>query len=912
VPLVVAALAAGDGELHFGPAVLEVHPERHERDALLRRGPGELVDLLAMEEQLAWTDRVELAAGELVGRDVHAVQPHLAALDPGVAVLEVGVAVADRLHLGALEHDPALDRIEHEVVVPGAPVPDRHLVAAPRHRLDLIDCRAMATSGSILGNAVRRVEDPRILHGQSRYFDDLPITGLVHVVFVRSTIAHARVESIDTSDAATMPGVVGVYTGADLGMAPFQSFMMVPPELSRPPVAIETVRFVGDIVAAIAAETRAQAVDAAEMVIVDYDPLPTVTDPEAALADDATKLFPEHDSNVAVAMDFGETPGVLDDADVVVEGRFLNQRVAPVPMEPNGIVVEPVGEGLRVHAPVQNPHSLRDSLAPALGLAPEHVHVIAPAVGGGFGAKATTYVEFLVSAAVARTLGRPVKWTETRSENLLAMVHGRAQIQHVELGVKRDGTFTGLRVKVIADGGAYPGTGAFLPFLTRQMAQGVYRIPQIEFNAFSVVTNTTPVGSYRGAGRPEATALLERITDMAAVELGTDPIEIRKRNFLAPEEFPVTTVTGATYDVGEYAKALDEAARIAGYDDLRTEQAARRKRGETKQLGIGVSCYVEVTAFGQFQEYANVEVQEEGNVVVTVGTSAHGQGHETTLAMIVADQLGVAVDDVRIVQSDTALVPRGSGTSGSRSMQAGGSAVHRASEQVLDKAKQLAAHLLEASVDDIVVHEGGKLGVAGVPASALAWGELALVATNPAKVPDGMELGLAAALDFDQGAPTFPFGAHIAMVEVDTETGRVELLRHVAVDDCGRVLNPLIAEGQVHGGIAQGAAQALYEGVVYDEDGNPLTANLMDYAMPSAAELPSFDAHSTETPTPLNPLGAKGIGESGTIGSTPAVQNAVVDALSVFGIRHLDMPCTAERVWRAIKDAPGQDAPTAP
>ncbi|HEX6310787.1 MAG TPA: xanthine dehydrogenase family protein molybdopterin-binding subunit [Acidimicrobiia bacterium] len=761
----------------------------------------------------------------------------------------------------------------------------------------------MPSSGSILGNAVRRTEDPRILHGQARYFDDLEIAGLAHLVFVRATLAHARLESIDTSEATAMPGVIGVYVAGDLGLAPVQSFAMVPSELSRPPVASDRVRFVGDIVAVVAAETRAQAVDAAEMVIVDYDPLPAVTDPEAAADEGATLLFPEHGSNVAVDLDFGENPTLFDDADVVVSGRFVNQRVAAVPMEANGIVVEPDGEGLRVHAPVQNPHSLRDTLAPAVGLAPEHVRVIAPAVGGGFGAKASTYVEFVIAAAVARQVGRPVKWAETRSENMLSMVHGRAQVQHVELGVKRDGTFTGLRVKVFADSGAYPGTGAFLPFLTRSMAQGVYRIPEIQFNASSVMTTTTPVGAYRGAGRPEATALLERITDMAAVELGIDPVEIRRRNLLAPEEFPVTTVTGSTYDVGDYARALDEAVRVAGYDDLRREQATRREGGDTKQLGIGVSCYVEVTAFGQFGEYASVEMQDDGKVVVTVGTSAHGQGHETTLAMIVADQLGVAIDDVRIVQSDTGLVPRGGGTSGSRSMQAGGSAVHRASEAVLEKAKQLAAHLLEASVDDIVVHEGGKLGVAGVPASALPWGELAMAATNPAKLPEGMEPGLATALDFDQGAATFPFGAHIAVVEVDTETGRVELVRHVAVDDCGRVLNPLLAEGQVHGGIAQGVAQALYEGVVYDEDANPLTANLMDYAMPSAAELPSFDTHSTETPTPLNPLGAKGIGESGTIGSTPAVQNAVVDALAGYGVRHLDMPLTAERVWRAIQGA---------
>jgi len=750
---------------------------------------------------------------------------------------------------------------------------------------------------------VRRVEDPRILAGQARYFDDLVVAGLVHAVFVRSTIAHANIESVDTSEAVTMPGVVGVYTAADLGLEPLQSFAMVPAELSRPPLASERVRFVGDIVAVVVAETRARAVDAAELVIVDYDPLPAIVGAEAALEDGAPVLFPEHGSNVAVDMSFGELPDLFADADLVVEGRFVNQRVAAVPMEPNGIVIEPDGPGLRVHAPTQTPHGLRDPLARALGLEPEHVRVIAPAVGGGFGAKGGTYPEFVIVGAVARALSRPVKWTETRSENMLAMNHGRGQIQHVALGLKRDGTFVGLRVKVLADGGAYPGTGSFLPFLTRSMAQGVYRIPQIEFNAQTAVTTTTPTGAYRGAGRPEATAFLERIIDMAAAELDLDPVELRRRNLLAPDEFPLTTATGANYDVGEYAKALDEALRVAGYEELRREQAARRQRGDTVQLGIGVSCYVEVTAFGQYQEYAAIDVQEDGKVVATVGTSAHGQGHETTYAMIIADLLGVAMEDVQIVQSDTALVPRGMGTSGSRSMQAGGSAVYRAGEEVLEKARQLAAHMLEASETDIVVHDGGKLGVAGVPASALSWGELALAATDPARLPDGMDPGLASALDFNQGEATYPFGAHVAVVEVDAETGRVELVRHVAVDDCGRVLNPLLVAGQQHGGIAQGAAQALWEGVAFDEDGNPLTANLMDYAMPSAAELPSFEASNTETPTPLNPLGAKGIGESGTIGSTPAIQSAVVDALSPFGIRHLDMPFTAERVWRAIQDA---------
>jgi carbon-monoxide dehydrogenase large subunit len=760
------------------------------------------------------------------------------------------------------------------------------------------------TSGSILGNPVLRTEDPRILRGDAEYFDDQKVEGLLHVAFVRSTIAHARIESVDTTEAAGMPGVTAVYTADDLELDPQQAFAMVPAVMARPPLAQGVVRFVGDMVAVVVAETRAQAVDAAELVVVDYDPLPTVVDPEAALEDDAPLVFPEHGSNLAIEFNFGEDPSILDDADVVVGGRFVNQRLAPVPMEANGILVELDGDdGLTVHVPTQNPHGVRDPLAGVVGLDEERVRVVATTVGGGFGAKSGMYPEFAIVATLARRLGRPMKWTETRSENMTAMSHGRGQIQYIELGLKRDGTFTGLRGRIVCDGGAYPGVGSFLPYLTRSMAQGVYRIPKIERNSKSAITNTTPTAAYRGAGRPEAAALLERIVDMAAVELGRDPVDLRKQNFLRPEEFPLTTVTGANYDSAEYAKSLDEACRLAGYEELRRDQTGRRERGEVRQLGIGVSVYTEVTAGGLFQEYGSVEVHSDGTVTAVVGTSPHGQGLETSFKMIVAELLGVPIDSVRVLQSDTALVPRGMGTMGSRSLQIGGSAIHKTSELVVEKAKRLAAHLLEADVDDIVVHDDGRVGVAGAPQTALSWAELAAVATDEAKLPEGMEPGLRAELDFNQGEATYPFGAHIAVVEVDTETGRVELVRHVAVDDCGRIINPLLVAGQQHGGIAQGAAQALYEGVEYDDDGNPQTANLMDYAMPSAAELPSFEASNTVTPTPRNPLGAKGIGEAGTIGSTPAVQNAVVDALSIFGIRHLDMPFTSERVWRAIRDA---------
>ncbi|MBM3675292.1 MAG: xanthine dehydrogenase family protein molybdopterin-binding subunit [Actinobacteria bacterium] len=762
----------------------------------------------------------------------------------------------------------------------------------------------MATSGSILGNAVLRREDPAILEGRARYFDDLAVEALLHVVFVRSTIAHATVESIDVSEAVAMPGVVAVYTAADLKLDPIQGFIMLPATFARPPLATDRVRFVGDAVAVVVAETRAQAVDAAEQVIVDYDPLPAVVDPEAALVDGAVVLHPEHGSNLAMAFEFGEDATVLEGADVVVAGRFVNQRLAAVPMECNGIVVEPTDAGgLLCHVPTQAAHGIVGPIAAAVGLTDDQLRVVAPAVGGGFGAKAGMYVEYAVTAKIALELGRPVKWTETRSENMVAMTQGRAQVQHVEMGLRADGTIVGLRAKIYCDGGAYPSVGAFLPFLTRTMAQGTYVIPKVECNAWSAATNTTATAAYRGAGRPEATAMLERILDMAAEEMGIDPVEIRRRNFLPPEAFPLTTVTGSNYDVGEYARALDEACRVAGYEELRAEQAARRARGDVKQLGIGVAAYVEVTAGGLFQEYGAIEVHDDGSVTATVGTSAHGQGHETAFSMIVQELLGIPMEKVTLVQADTTLVPRGTGTMGSRSLQIGGSALYKASEEVLAKAKALTAHLLEANVDDIVVHDDGRLGVAGVPAGALSWGELAVAAKDPARLPEGMEPALAHALDFNQGEASYPFGAHVAVVEVDTETGRVEHLRHVAVDDCGRILNPLLVAGQQHGGIAQGAAQALWERFLYDDDGNPLTANLMDYAMPSAAELPSFEASNTQTPTPLNPLGAKGIGESGTIGSTPSLQNAVVDAVSHLGVRHIDMPLTAERVWRAIQDA---------
>jgi len=762
-------------------------------------------------------------------------------------------------------------------------------------------------AGSILGNPVQRLEDPALLTGSGKYVDDLAAEGVAHVMFVRSTVAHGTVRSVDVSEAEAMPGVVAVYhAGNGLGFTPFQSFPMIADTFNRPVFAGETVRFVGDVIAAVVAETRAQAVDAMEAVIVDIDPLQAIVNGPDALAAGAPNLFPDVGTNVCFATSFGEDDP-LEGAEHVAEVTMVSQRLAGVPMETNGclmIPADPADGTLTAWVSHQAPHSLQPALAGAIGLDPSAVRVVCPWVGGGFGPKAAVYVEYLVAAKAALELGRPVKWTPTRSEDMVSLVHGRDFTMTAKLGLTKDGKITGLDANVVASAGAYPAIGAVLPLLTQTMAVGVYDIPKVRFNGTSVTTNTTPIGAYRGAGRPEATQLIERVLDVAADELGIDPAEIRRRNFLDPKAFPLTTTTGGEYDSGEYAKSLDAALAASGYKELRAEQEKRRAAGDPIALGIGVSSYVEVTApLGLHVEYGAVEVHDDGTASMSVGTSVHGQGHHTAFAMIVSDMLGIPMDKISLINSDTALVPSGAGTLGSRSLQTAGSAVHVASTEVLARAKQIAAHLLEASVDDVVVAQGG-LGVAGVPARTVEWSDLAAASRDAARLPDGLE---ASALkyegNFDGQNSTFPFGAHVSVVEVDTETGNVTMKRHIAVDDCGRILNPLLVRGQQHGGIAQGAAQALYEWVQYDADGNPLTATLMDYMIPSAAELPSYETSNTETDSPRNPLGAKGIGESGTIGSTPAIQNAVVDALSHLGVTHIDMPCAPERVWQAIQAA---------
>ena len=752
---------------------------------------------------------------------------------------------------------------------------------------------------SILGNRVLRTEDPKFLTSGGTYVADVELPdGAAHVVFVRSTVAHATIAAIDVDEARSMPGVIDVVTADDLDVGPMPPAMpMINQDMAQPLLATGRVRHVGEPVAVVIAETVAQGLDAAEMVLVDYEPLETLVDPEAAL-DSAVQLFPDAGTNVAMAIDAGKMSADLDDCEVVISHRIINQRVAPVPIESRVAAAYWTDEGRLVHyASSQGSHPVRDSICGVLGLEKDQVRVISPDVGGGFGAKGRTYVEEVLVGWLSRRVGRPLLWAETRSENLVGMGHGRGQIQYVELGGSRDGTITGYRLRVVQEAGAYPSMGALLPWMTRTMLTGVYDITNAEFSSTSVVTNTTATAAYRGAGRPEAAAVIERAVDLFAAEIGMDPADVRRKNLLSPDVFPYKTVAGTNYDSGDYATALEKVLAEAGYEGLRSEQASRRERGDRIQLGIGLAVYVEITGGGGGSEYGSVELLPAGRVLAKTGSSPYGQGHHTAWAMLVADRLGLDVEDVTVVHGDTDEIPTGSVTGGSRSVQIAGSSIHDAAGRLSDLARDKAADLLEAAADDIVHDtEGRRFHVAGTPARSVSWAEVADAAAADSNPLVGIS-------DFSQGGATFPFGAHLAVVEVDTETGKVELRRMVACDDAGTLLNPLLAEGQVHGGLAQGVAQALYEEIRYDDDGNPLTATLADYAIVTSAELPSFERLVTETPTDLNPLGAKGIGESGTIGATPAVHNAVCDAVSHLGVDHIDMPCTPEKVWQAIRSA---------
>jgi carbon-monoxide dehydrogenase large subunit len=752
---------------------------------------------------------------------------------------------------------------------------------------------------TLVGQRVRRREDPRFLVGKGEYVDDIRLENELHAVFVRSPWAHARVLAVDAAPARELPGVQ-VFTAEDLDLDPMPAppFGEIDAGFSRPFLASERVRFAGDLVAVVLAEGRAAAVDAAELVEVEYDPLPVVTDVREAMRDDVL-LFDMVGTNACLHQPPEEPDEHLfDGCDVVVEGTLFSQRLAACPIEPRAVLAH-VGEGgrLTVWLSTQTPHQDRDGIAERLGLKPEDVRVVAPDVGGGFGGKGLDVEDVLV-AWLARRTGRPVRWTETRSENLVAMHHGRGQRTNFRLGGSRDGRIEALRLDIVQDAGAYPGIGAFLPTLTGLMASGVYRIPKIEADIKAIVTNGTPVAAVRGAGRPEATQIIERAVDMFAAELSLDPAEVRRRNFIGVEEFPFTTASGASYDSGDYRGALDRALEHAGYDQLRAEQERRRRDRASTQLGVGLSVYVEVTNGLPESEFGAVEITADGNAIVRTGSFSHGQGHETTFAQIVAERLGLPIERVTLLKGDTDAVARGSGTYGSKSTQIGGAAAGQASEQVVERAKQLAAEQLEASPEDMQLDLGtGRFHVAGSPQPSLDWAELAHRLDGAGQLRE-----LAVETEFEPAQPTFPFGAHVAVVEVDTETGAVELRRIVAVDDAGRIINPLVADGQVHGGLAAGIAQALYEELTYDADGNPLNSTLVSYGIPGAMDLPSFDRVEMETPTPVNPLGAKGIGESATIGSTAAVLNAVVDALAPWGVRNIEMPANGERVWRAIRE----------
>lgn len=755
-------------------------------------------------------------------------------------------------------------------------------------------------TGSILGNRVLRKEDPKFLTTGGQYVDDLLseplLAGAAYVTYVRSTVAHGRILSIDTSVAESMDGVIAVFTAESLGLQPENATYN--PAAKRTLLASDKVRFVGEPVASILTERPEQGEDAAEQVIVDYDVLEAVIDIEAAMETD-TLIFDDIPNNVvfdtaAIGMPDITGDSFFDGCDVVVDGRFVNQRVAPCPLEVRGCAATWHDGRLVQWTSTQHAQGARKSIAKANGIDESLVRVITPDVGGGFGAKIGTYPEEVLLGTLAKHLGRPVRWRETRSESMVALGHGRAQIQYVRIGGSRDGKVHAVSAKILQDSGAWVDVGAVLaPFMTRPMLSGVYAIDRIECRTISIATNTTPTVAYRGAGRPEATALIERAMDLFAHELGLDPVDVRRKNLIAPFDEPHTTAIGQQYDVGNYEKALDLVLERADYAGLRAEQRARRERGDAKLLGIGVSAYVEITGGNSAGETARVEVLPTGRAIVYTGTSPHGQGHVTSWSMILNAETGIPLENIDVVWGDTDLVPVGGGTMGSRSLQQGGAAVHQAAVELIEKAKETAAQLLEASTADIVFDvDGAAFHVAGTPARSVGWSDVATAASP--------ESGIAHDTNFVAGGPTFPFGAHLAVVEVDRETGKTVLVKHVACDDAGKVLNPLILDGQIHGGIAQGAAQALLEEVRYDDDGNPITSNLADYAFISAAELPTFEVVHMETPTPRNPLGAKGIGESGTIGSTPAIQSAVVDALAHLGIRHIDMPATSERVWRAL------------
>src|SRR3954471_22283946 len=753
---------------------------------------------------------------------------------------------------------------------------------------------------SILGTRVVRTEDPLFLTRGAVYTDDLTderLTGALHATFVRSQVAHGRLLSVDTEAALQAPGVVAVVTAQDVtDLAPLPPpFPFINQAMTRPWLASDRVRFVGDPIAVVLTEERYQGEDAAELVAVDIDPLPAVVSLTDA-AQDEVLLFPEAGTNVMAAFGEPAPADFFDGCEVVVTQTIVNQRVAPVPLESRAAAAAWSEDGhLTAWCTNQGAQQARGQFGDWLGMDPDLIHLITPDVGGGFGAKIGADPEYAFVAWLAKHVGRPVRWAESRSENLVGMLHGRGQDQVVTIGGRRDGTVEAYSLVVDQDGGAYPRVGVVLPTLTMLMTPAVYGFPKVHAQARVLATNTTSIGAYRGAGRPEATAAVERAIDLFATEIGMDPAEVRRRNLLPEFSTPHTTPMGAVYDSGAYVAALDRALDVAGYDALRAEQAGRRARGDAGQLGIGMSVYVEITGADNglgSAESAELEVHPDGTATVLTGTSPHGQGHATTWAMLASDQLGIPVEKITVLHGDTDRIPRGGGTMGSRSLQQGGAAVHQAAIELIEVARKRAAEVLEADPADLEVDlAAAGIAVRGTPGTGISFAQLA------EREP------LLGDTRFTAAGPTFPFGAHLVVVEVDVESGKAEVVRVVTVDDAGTIVNPLLAEGQRHGGIAQGVAQALLEEVLYDADGNPQTSTLADYPFVSATELPSFELVQMATPTPMNPLGAKGIGEAGTIGATPAVHNAVIDAVSHLGVRHIDMPATPMRVWRAINEA---------
>jgi aerobic carbon-monoxide dehydrogenase large subunit len=774
------------------------------------------------------------------------------------------------------------------------------------------------TRARLIGSRVRRVEDPRLITGAATYIGDLAPIGVLHVAFVRSPHAHARITGIDLSAARTTPGVVGVFSGADVNptFAPLPGASGI--EGARNPkrsiLAEGEVRFVGEAVAVVVAESEDVARDAAERVEIDYQPLPFVIDLEEAAKDGAPLVHQSLGTNVCFhqKVRHGDADAAFAQAHAVVERRIVNQRVAALPLECRATLAEyRRGEGsLVVYAGTQFPHVMRTQIANLLGLRENHVRVIAPEVGGGFGAKANVYPDEMLVPWLAMRLGRPVRWLEDRRENLSTMAHGRDQIDYISAACTSDGTILAVKGRLLADLGAYLYFGtAEIPTLTTLMGTGPYQFTNIQYDLYGVFTNKVPTDAYRGAGRPEATYFQERLLDAIASDLGLDAAEIRKRNFIRPEQFPYTTPMSLEYDSGNYAAALDKALQVSFFHELKAEAPALRQQGVLR--GVGFASYVEICAFGPSKimgaggfESAIARVEPSGKVTIYTGASAHGQGHETAFAQIAADMLEIDIDDVTLLHGDTASAPySNNGTGGSRSLALGGSALKLAMEDVRDKTLKIGAHLLEASLDDVELIEG-KVQVKGAPGKSLTFAQVAKEAYTGAKLPDGMEPGLQFTRVFDPPNFTFPFGTHVAAVDIDMETGKVKLIKYVTVDDCGNVVNPLLVEGQVQGGVAQGAAQALLEQVVYDSDsGQLVTGSLGDYAAVRADNLPMMENHRTVTTTPSNPLGAKGIGEAGTIGSAPTVANAVGDALRQIGVKHVDMPTTPERIWALIQSA---------